>query len=111
MYVFLMSFCFKQKTAYEIRISDWSSDECSSDLLGSIALMALLGMSFPNSKPNHDSFWLFLLPGFLWALLKCGKWKYFVHNKRSEDRRVGKECFSTCRFRWSPYHETKNEFI
>src|SRR3546814_9784331 len=30
-YVFF--FCFKQKTAYELRISDWSSDVCSSDLL------------------------------------------------------------------------------
>src|SRR3546814_6192912 len=28
-------FCFKQKTAYEMRISDWSSDVCSSDLLAS----------------------------------------------------------------------------
>src|SRR3546814_10251011 len=27
-------FCFKQKTAYEMRISDWSSDVCSSDLDG-----------------------------------------------------------------------------
>src|SRR3546814_16418375 len=26
-------FCFKQKTAYEMRISDWSSDVCSSDLI------------------------------------------------------------------------------
>src|SRR3546814_3104205 len=30
-------FCFKQKTAYEMRISDWSSDVCSSDLLGQAA--------------------------------------------------------------------------
>src|SRR3546814_4500991 len=29
-----MFFFFKQKTAYEMRISDWSSDVCSSDLLG-----------------------------------------------------------------------------
>src|SRR3546814_10533785 len=29
-----MFVCFKQKTAYEMRISDWSSDVCSSDLLG-----------------------------------------------------------------------------
>src|SRR3546814_19058852 len=29
----MMFFCFKQKTAYEMRISDWSSDVCSSDLL------------------------------------------------------------------------------
>src|SRR3546814_16926965 len=27
---------------------------------------------------------------------------------RSEERRVGKECVSTCRYRWSPYHKTKN---
>src|SRR3546814_4534552 len=30
---FYLFFCFKQKTAYEMRISDWSSDVCSSDLL------------------------------------------------------------------------------
>src|SRR3546814_8913794 len=29
----LLVFCFKQKTAYEMRISDWSSDVCSSDLV------------------------------------------------------------------------------
>src|SRR3546814_15271896 len=28
---------------------------------------------------------------------------------RSEERRVGKECVSTCRSRWSPYHEKKNK--
>src|SRR3546814_16387110 len=28
----------------------------------------------------------------------------FVNAKRSEERRVGKECVSTCRSRWSPYH-------
>src|SRR3546814_6739289 len=44
-----MLFCFfffKQKTAYEMRISDWSSDVCSSDLLATLAPMwqaALLG--------------------------------------------------------------------
>src|SRR3546814_20297530 len=32
--VVLVCFCFKQKTAYEMRISDWSSDGCSSDLAG-----------------------------------------------------------------------------
>src|SRR3546814_20940305 len=34
MYPFLRFFFFKQKTAYEMRISDWSSDVCSSDLQG-----------------------------------------------------------------------------
>src|SRR3546814_9522404 len=32
MFVCFFFFCFKQKTAYEMRISDWSSDVCSSDL-------------------------------------------------------------------------------
>src|SRR3546814_5923444 len=32
MYVCLVCFFYKQKTAYEMRISDWSSDVCSSDL-------------------------------------------------------------------------------
>src|SRR3546814_8355961 len=36
LFAFLLSFFFfKQKTAYEMRISDWSSDVCSSDLFGS----------------------------------------------------------------------------
>src|SRR3546814_16811814 len=30
---------------------------------------------------------------------------------RSEERRVGKECVSTCRSRWSPYHSKKNRTI
>src|SRR3546814_3903515 len=32
MYLVMLVFFFKQKTAYEMRISDWSSDVCSSDL-------------------------------------------------------------------------------
>src|SRR3546814_7788083 len=35
LYDYLVFFFFKQKTAYEMRISDWSSDVCSSDLNGS----------------------------------------------------------------------------
>src|SRR3546814_7236176 len=40
MSVFLLFF-FKQKTAYEMRISDWSSDVCSSDLAGLLAIAAI----------------------------------------------------------------------
>src|SRR3546814_13997814 len=36
-----MFFFFKQKTAYEMRISDWSSDVCSSDLLGTVGTHAI----------------------------------------------------------------------
>src|SRR3546814_15574559 len=43
-------FCFKQKTAYEMRISDWSSDVCSSDL-GSGAAESALESSRDGGKP------------------------------------------------------------
>src|SRR3546814_6802536 len=50
--VFVSFFCcffFKQKTAYEMRISDWSSDVCSSDLR---SVEKLFGMTFFLDKPN-----------------------------------------------------------
>src|SRR3546814_1322184 len=79
-------FFFKQKTAYEMRISDWGSDVCSSDLT----------VSVPNAsaaaKPDAEQMAYKLKQG----RLLCGL--------RSEERRVGKECVSTCRSRWSPYH-------
>src|SRR3546814_1580904 len=37
---FVLFFFFKQKTAYEMRISDWSSDVCSSDLAAMLAMVA-----------------------------------------------------------------------
>src|SRR3546814_2048838 len=42
---------FKQKTAYEMRISDWSSDVCSSDLLGAGALLG----SLVEAEPGQDT--------------------------------------------------------
>src|SRR3546814_18716717 len=44
MFLFLSFFFFKQKTAYEMRISDWSSDVCSSDL-SSVSLHSFLGIA------------------------------------------------------------------
>src|SRR3546814_7161765 len=41
---FLLFFFFKQKTAYEMRISDWSSDVCSSDLLAIARQARQLGL-------------------------------------------------------------------
>src|SRR3546814_1159625 len=86
--VFSYFFFFKQKTAYEMRISDWSSDVCSSDLNLDPARGARLGEDMPRISPLA-----LLPPGRLPAVLL-----------RSEERRVGKECVSTCRSRWSPYH-------
>src|SRR3546814_2480906 len=78
-------FFFKQKTAYEMRISDWSSDVCSSDLHAGADL--------------H----LYVHPQDIDAL-EGDRRHTRDHDCRSEERRVGKECVSTCRSRWSPYH-------
>src|SRR3546814_10958683 len=40
--------------------------------------------------------------------VSCFRIRLIVTNRRSEERRVGKECVSTCRSRWSPYHKKKN---
>src|SRR3546814_6941294 len=84
--LFILFFFFKQKTAYELRISDWSSDVCSSDLVRgwlSTQAMVLLfsGSNMTNSVMSRST-----------------------PTPRSEERRVGKECVSTCRSRWSHYH-------
>src|SRR3546814_6333873 len=92
-------FFFKQKTAYEMRISDWSSDVCSSDLRpesrghdGQPSPLIL-----PSSSPARQA-------GELGRSSRC-------ISSRSEERRVGKECVSTCRSRWSPYHYKKKSYI
>src|SRR3546814_1250563 len=76
----LVFFFFKQKTAYEMRISDWSSDVCSSDLPSPRFVRILPARIRPPSSSATRA------------------------PIRSEERRVGKECVSTCRSRWSPYH-------
>src|SRR3546814_12170674 len=98
-----------------MRISDWSSDVCSSDLLAEAAgrlvgaqdarqlvrdlfdliaaklrLDAVVNYDLVENAGDHGS-WLQLVA-------YCGI------SDRSEERRVGKECVSTCRSRWSPYH-------
>src|SRR3546814_5926738 len=82
-------FFFKQKTAYEMRISDWSSDVCSSDL-------ALRAAQHLDALDVED----------LGAAEEGGADIDLVVEDagRSEERRVGKECVSTCRSRWSTYH-------
>src|SRR3546814_3530590 len=97
-------FFFKQKTAYEMRISDWSSDVCSSDLPSYFGLFAHRYMHDYGLRQEH-----------LGAIavsqrensIKTGRgqnMKPMSMDDRSEERRVGKECVSTCRSRWSPFH-------
>src|SRR3546814_20532699 len=49
----VVMFVFKQKTAYEMRISDWSSDVCSSDLLRGGRPTAALRQPGPASSAPH----------------------------------------------------------
>src|SRR3546814_5095246 len=97
MFVF---FFFKQKTAYEMRISDWSSDVCSSDLTINLERLARVVATeerdgecwaLPNTLIGTDS-----------HTPMVGGIGVLGWGVRSEERRVGKECVSTCRSRWSP---------
>src|SRR3546814_11357129 len=98
-----------------MRISDWSSDVCSSDLgverLHSRAptrlesTLDLLKLSVPDERPDpgvadHH------LGGCDPSPALLGRHQGLADHslQRSEERRVGKECVSTCRSRWSPYH-------
>src|SRR3546814_8764254 len=102
MVVVLCFFFFKQKTAYDMRISDWSSDVCSSDLFDAIAqATGITRATIYRRWPTKAH------------LLSCianedeGTGVHFIDvsdRERSEERRVGKECVSTCRSRWSPDH-------
>src|SRR3546814_9239266 len=93
----IVFFFFKQKTAYEMRISDWSSDVCSSDLLA-IGRVAI-GRASCRERGRKTP-----LPFFVRRVEAIFSEKAGWAEKRSEERRVGKECVSTCRSRWSPYH-------
>src|SRR3546814_19614448 len=96
-----------------MRISDWSSDVCSSDLFGGIGVAARLiggGGGVAPARMDQPSFGdadilRQLLVFFGRARLAAQR----VGARRSEERRVGKECVSTCRSRWSPYHSNKKK--
>src|SRR3546814_4884724 len=113
-----MSYCFffKQKTAYEMRISDWSSDVCSSDLCEGVDVpYVVIDDQNPGAGEFRDSLHrraAFLIP---YRPLPTPQNRPearlqrvdTVHDldrsaARSEERRVGEECVSTCRSRWSP---------
>src|SRR3546814_3230197 len=100
----VLFFFFKQKTAYELRISDWSSDVCSSDL-ERIARPAVGREAFFGVGGVPE-----IAEGALGQLFRKGGLGHWGQGwrggggGRSEERRVGKECVSTCRSRWSPYH-------
>src|SRR3546814_19679456 len=96
-----------------MRISDWSSDVCSSDLahdpvafrqrrIGTFRILEVLVLGIGKGKRTGEReprYWL-EMPVELDAL----------DLRSSEERRVGIECVSTCNVRWSPYHyKTKSK--
>src|SRR3546814_20906883 len=118
--VYVVCVFFKQKTAYELRISDWSSDVCSSDLFADgslvkgmhpgwaahsgIATAALAEAGMTGQVAVFDGRF-----GLINTHLgnRARSFDRLVAN-RSEERRVGKECVSKCRPRWSPINYKKN---
>src|SRR3546814_16275664 len=81
-----------------MRISDWSSDVCSSDLsrggpdmTTTITTPRMSVEDFTHAFRNHPA-------GVA-----------VITADRSEERRVGQECVSTWRSRWSPYHSKKTQ--
>src|SRR3546814_18617206 len=97
-----------------MRISDWSSDVCSSYLPSQPH--SRLGFPIDQLRPEHlagvDGLHVhnlceqdFLPLERTWAAIESRVMPHVGGLKwRSEERRVGKECVSTCRSRWSPYH-------
>src|SRR3546814_11109216 len=122
--IFLFVFFFKKKTAYEMRISDWSSDVCSSDLVRRdarcvaeegesefrLALqqqrVAEVVQRLHRGRVHRRRPLVVALRQVVAAELVIGRGKP-IH--RSEERRVGKECVSTCRSRWLPSHYKKKK--
>src|SRR3546814_5434724 len=124
-------FFFKQKPAYEMCISDWSSDVCSSDLalrnragrLLPVRLPAGSRISAPSTRAptklappslHSEKFVPASRASEKSALSRLAlrndvrnsseRTKAVpVRSERSEERRVGKECISTCRSWWSQY--------
>src|SRR3546814_14917704 len=99
-----------------MRISDWSSDVCSSDLeafeerhaariLAAFPCASLLRFGGEAVGIDHGHAMLALAdtaPG----IADLTKGQPALRGIRSEERRVGKECVSTCRSRWSTYNLT-----
>src|SRR3546814_12953139 len=107
-----------------MRISDWSSDVCSSDLLVAWGTMGGKGLCgkylmpvmrkqqyrFQATNPNPATKGRYACPpiGASTTFQSAGQVIPAIGEDmgylRSEERRVGKECVSTCRSRWSQYN-------
>src|SRR3546814_18185419 len=93
-----------------MRISDWSSDVCSSDRLDGVGQLHGARRALDAADQHYATF----SKAASWW--RCLNWTASISKRpaittfpcrRSEERRVGKECVSTCRSRWSPYPHKK----
>src|SRR3546814_18051510 len=101
-------FLFNQKTAYDMRISDWSSDVCSSDLFSA---------AHPSAFPQRRWVGVSLCRGWIGNSMKSASLPVFsqanssdstaLDGRCSEERRVGKEYFRTCRYSGLSYYKVK----
>src|SRR3546814_16506027 len=111
--VVVLCFCFKKKTAYDVRISDWSSDVCSSDLTslkelllycyrvaGTVGLMMAHVMGLRDEAALKHA-----------ADLGIAMQPTNIARDRSEERRVGKEGVSTVSSRGAAIPKKKNASI
>src|SRR3546814_19913268 len=99
-----------------MRISDWSSDVCSSDLMAAGTgghIMPGLAVAEAMRARGWNVHWLGTQHSMENRLVPQRGLSMFTVDfsglrgkglGRSEERRVGKECVGTCRSRWSPYH-------
>src|SRR3546814_12027862 len=97
-----------------MRISDWSSDVCSSDLLGCQFRQAPTGIVLAEDRapapsrrrvPAQAAYpWSWRWPSRTAKEIFALTLNLLIWSFRSEERRVGNECVSTCRSRWSAYH-------
>src|SRR3546814_7666732 len=106
LYLFIMCIVFfKQKTAYEMRISDWSSDVCSSDLAAA-EVDAHHIVPVVEAHPREGA-----VAGDAGIIHHdVDRSDLFGHPRAAvEAGQIGRascreECVRTCRSRWSPYH-------
>src|SRR3546814_17710483 len=99
-----------------MRISDWSSDVCSSDLECRLETGRTYQIRVHMAHLKHPILGDPLYGGALklpraaseeLVAALHGFRRKALHAESSEARRVGKECVSTCRSRWSPEHNKK----
>src|SRR3546814_7313118 len=95
----IVFFFFKQKTAYEMRISDWSSDVCSSDLPAALVEALFYKKSGTPDQVRGDGKLMSATGQLRLSGAPCScegrdAVRLSAGYRRSEERRVGKECVS-----------------